>query len=40
MGAFRFGAGPGEFVLAFFGEASAEWVIGVAAVKYGTIKVV
>ena len=29
MGAFRFGAGPGEFVLAFFGEASAERVVGV-----------
>ena len=29
MGAFRFGARPGEFVLAFFGEASAERVVGV-----------
>ena len=29
MGAFRFGAGPGEFVLAFFGEASSERVVGV-----------
>ena len=29
VGAFRFGAGPGEFVLAFFGEASAERVVGV-----------
>ena len=29
MGAFRFGAGPSEFVLAFFGKASAERVVGV-----------
>ena len=29
MGAFRFGTRPGEFVLAFFGEASAERVVGV-----------
>ena len=29
MGAFRFGTGPGEFVLAFFGEASSERVVGV-----------
>ena len=29
VGAFRFGTGPGEFVLAFFGEASAERVVGV-----------
>ena len=29
MGAFRVGTRPGEFVLAFFGEASAEWVVGV-----------
>ena len=29
MGAFRFGARPGEFVLAFFGEASSERVVGV-----------
>ena len=40
MDAFRFGTGPGEFVLAFFGKASAERVIGVAAVKYGTTKVI
>ena len=29
MGAFRFGTRPGEFVLAFFGEASSERVVGV-----------
>ena len=29
MGAFRFGARPGEFVLALFGETSAERVVGV-----------
>ena len=29
MGAFRFGARPGKFVLAFFGEASSERVVGV-----------
>ena len=29
VGAFRFGARPGEFVLAFFGEASAKRVVGV-----------
>ena len=29
VGAFRFGTRPGEFVLAFFGEASAERVVGV-----------
>lgn len=29
MGAFRFGTGPGEFALTFFGEASSERVIGV-----------
>ena len=29
MGAFRFGARPGEFVLAFFGEAASERVVGV-----------
>ena len=29
MGTFRFGAGPSEFVLAFFGEASSERVVGV-----------
>ena len=29
MGAFRIGARPGEFVLAFFGEASSERVVGV-----------
>mgnify|MGYP006961135151 FL=1 len=29
MGAFRFGARPNEFVLAFFGEASSERVVGV-----------
>ena len=29
MGAFRFGACPGEFILAFFGKASAERVVGV-----------
>ena len=29
VGAFRFGARPGEFVLAFFGEASSERVVGV-----------
>ena len=29
MGAFRFGARPGKFVLAFFGKASAERVVGV-----------
>ena len=29
MGAFRFGAGPGEFVLALFGEAASERVVGV-----------
>ena len=28
MGAFWFGTGPGEFVLAFFGEASSERVEG------------
>ena len=28
MGAFRFDTGPGEFVLAFFGEASSERVEG------------
>ena len=28
MGAFRFGTGPGEFVLAFFGEESSERVEG------------
>lgn len=29
MGAFRFGTGPGEFALTFFGEASSERVVGV-----------
>ena len=29
MGAFGVGARPGEFVLAFFGKASAERVVGV-----------
>ena len=29
MGAFRIGARPGQFVLALFGEASAERVVGV-----------
>ena len=29
MGAFRFGTRPGEFVLAFFGKASSERVVGV-----------
>ena len=29
MGAFRFGTGPGEFVLALFGKASSERVVGV-----------
>ena len=29
MGAFRVGAGPSEFVLAFFGKPSAERVVGV-----------
>jgi len=29
MGAFRFGARPGEFVLALFVKASAERVVGV-----------
>ena len=29
MGAFRFGARPGEFVLAFFGKVSAKRVVGV-----------
>ena len=29
VGSFRFGAGPSEFVLAFFGKASAERVVGV-----------
>ena len=29
MGAFRFGAGPSEFVLAFFGKAASERVVGV-----------
>ena len=29
MGTFRFGTGPGEFVLAFFGKPSAERVVGV-----------
>ena len=29
MGTFRFGTGPGEFVLPFFGEASSERVVGV-----------
>ena len=29
MGPLRFGAGPGKFVLAFFGEASSERVVGV-----------
>ena len=29
MGAFRVGARPGKFVLAFFGKASAERVVGV-----------
>ena len=29
MGSFRFGTRPGEFVLAFFGKASAERVVGV-----------
>jgi len=29
MGAFRLGARPGEFVLAFFGKASSERVVGV-----------
>ena len=31
MGAFRFGTRPGKFVLAFFGEASAERVVGVCS---------
>ena len=31
MCAFRVGARPGEFVLAFFGEASAERVVGVCS---------
>ena len=29
MNPFRFGRGPGEFVLAFFGEAASERVVGV-----------
>ena len=29
MGAFRIGARPGKFVLAFFGEAASERVVGV-----------
>ena len=29
VGAFRFGTRPGEFVLAFFGKASSERVVGV-----------
>ena len=29
MGAFRIGTRPGKFVLAFFGKASAERVVGV-----------
>ena len=29
MGAFRIGAHPSEFVLAFFGKASSERVVGV-----------
>ena len=29
MGAFRIGTRPGEFVLAFFGKASSERVVGV-----------
>ena len=29
MGAFRFGTRPGKFVLAFFGEAASERVVGV-----------
>ena len=29
MGAFRVGARPGEFVLAFFGETASERVVGV-----------
>ena len=29
MGALRVGTGPSEFVLAFFGEASSERVVGV-----------
>ena len=29
VGAFRVGTGPGEFVLAFFGKASAKGVVGV-----------
>ena len=29
MGAFRIGARPGQFVLAFFGEAASERVVGV-----------
>jgi len=29
VGAFRFGARPGKFVLAFFGETSSKRVIGV-----------
>jgi len=29
VGAFRVGARPGEFVLAFFGKASSERVVGV-----------
>ena len=40
MGAFGVGTRPGEFVLAFFGKPSSERVIGVASVKYGTIKVI
>ena len=40
VGAFGVGARPGEFVLAFFGKPSAKRVVGVASVKYGTIKVI
>ena len=40
VGALRLGTRPGEFVLAFFGEPSTERVVGVASVKYGTIKVI
>ena len=29
MGAFRVGTGPGEFVLALFGEPSSERVVGI-----------
>ena len=29
MGAFRVGTGPGKFVLAFFGKAASERVVGV-----------